>query len=665
MIEIRSVRDLARLYFIYRREFRLAFAATVAVAVLGAFLLPARYESEARLLVKPGRDTSTLPIEYGDRQALVAPSTQRDPIVDEEKLLTGRPIIRQVADFYLREVGKRPPQGVWKTIKAQVKAGFGQLLEWGRDALVMLGLAEWQSETDRLASRLDDHFSVSHQSGSAVMEVALTWDDPAAAQQIVARWIAIYIDERAKALGRKSLYQFYDGESHALAGQIAAYKREIAERLQAIDGSSGKEKLDSLSGRLNKMAAERANDQAELSSLQAGIASARSGEGRLPREVSKERELSLNPSQQDLRLKLNQLELERLDKLKNFMPGSQPVRELDDSIAAMKRLIAQQQDTVQRSENREPNALVTMLQRSRLERDLRAAELKARIAAYDEEAQRLRDERRRILSAEPELSRLERDLAVAEKNYLLYMDSLEKARIDRELDNSRISNIAVIEQATFSPGKVFPKSVPILLASLPAGLAVGCLVLYLCCLLDPRIHDGGRIERRFGIPLWTTLMELEGGVPPPAAFEASVYRLYSQLPRARLEAEGLTVGLTSSRRGEGVRFVIRHFSRALAERGVRARQARDERDRAGPGEVVLADASAFPTRHEAFIRLQNVDLILLVVEARQSTAPAVENALSVLNTAFGKVDGIIVNRRRFEIPDRLMAGWAWLKGAPR
>ncbi|VEB44155.1 Uncharacterised protein [Chromobacterium violaceum] len=81
--------------------------------------------------------------------------------------------------------------------------------------------------------------------------------------------------------------------------------------------------------------------------------------------------------------------------------------------------------------------------------------------------------------------------------------------------------------------------------------------------------------------------------------------------------------------------------------------------------MVLADASAFPTRHEAFIRLQSVDLILLVVEARQSTAPAVENALSVLNTAFGKVDGIIVNRRRFEIPDRLMAGWAWLKGAPR
>lgn len=100
MIEIRSLRDLLRLLFIYQREFKLAALSAVVIIVLGAFLLPAKYESNARLLVKPGRD-STLPIEISNRQALVMPSTQRDPIVDEERLLTGRPIVRQVAERYL------------------------------------------------------------------------------------------------------------------------------------------------------------------------------------------------------------------------------------------------------------------------------------------------------------------------------------------------------------------------------------------------------------------------------------------------------------------------------------------------------------------------------------------------------------------------------------
>ena len=87
MIDIRSFRDLLRLFFIFRREFQWAAIATIVLVILGAFLLPTKYESNARLLVKPGRESTTLPIEVSNRQALIAPSTQRDPIVDEEQML--------------------------------------------------------------------------------------------------------------------------------------------------------------------------------------------------------------------------------------------------------------------------------------------------------------------------------------------------------------------------------------------------------------------------------------------------------------------------------------------------------------------------------------------------------------------------------------------------
>ncbi|MGV8604496.1 lipopolysaccharide biosynthesis protein, partial [Pseudomonas aeruginosa] len=79
----------------------------VVIIVLGAFVLPAKYESNARLLLKPDRH-STLPIQLSKPAALVMPSTQRDPIVDEERLLTGRPIIRPVAMRYLEELANRP-----------------------------------------------------------------------------------------------------------------------------------------------------------------------------------------------------------------------------------------------------------------------------------------------------------------------------------------------------------------------------------------------------------------------------------------------------------------------------------------------------------------------------------------------------------------------------
>ena len=314
------------------------------------------------------------------------------------------------------------------------------------------------------------------------------------------------------------------------------------------------------------------------------------------------------------------------------------------------------------SENRAPNELVSMLQRNALERTTKISELTARIKVYDKQMSELKAMRHKILSIEPELSRLEHELVVAEKNYSLYINTLEKSRIDRELDNSRISNIAIIEHATFSPARVFPKSLLILFMALPAGVAVGLLVLYLCYLLDPRIHDGGLVEKRFGTPLWGTVMEADSESTHDLAFEASLYRLYGLLPLDRIRGVGLTVGLTSARHGEGVSFIVTHLLTILQERKLNARMAHDDGDRAQPGELVLLDASSLTSSQRTVDQLKQADIILLVIEARHSTIPVVENALSILKMAFGRIDGIILNRRRLEIPAVWLARMASVRG---
>jgi hypothetical protein len=45
------------------------------------------------------------------------------------------------------------------------------------------------------------------------------------------------------------------------------------------------------------------------------------------------------------------------------------------------------------------------------------------------------------------------------------------------------------------------------------------------------------------------------------------------------------------------------------------------------------------------------------VRAETSTVPMLQNALATLTTAFKHVDGIILNRRRFEIPEQVLT---WL-----
>lgn len=661
MIEIRSLRDLLRLFFIFRREFIWAVSVTVIVVTLGAFLLPVKYESNARLLVKPGRDNTTLPIEASNRQALIAPSTQRDPIVDEEKLLTGRPIVRLVAERYFEELSDNPPEGFWKTVKYSIGSGFSMVVEALRGTLQVLGIVEEQSPIDRLAKKLEKHFTVSHATGSAVMEISFTWNDPVVAQRVVQFWVDAFLEERTRALSRKGLYGFYEKEVPKVANQISHLKEQLQSELQKIDSISVKERLETLTAQINRLSDARAESINELAGIKTFLTTARDQIERQNVEVVTEREVSLNPTRLDLLLKLNGLKQERAALLRTFLADAPPVQKIEESIALFESMVAKQAERIERSQNRAPNSLFVSLKQQTLDTQLREQQLEGQLADYDQQIQSLRENRQQVLTMEPQLTRLALELESTERSYALYTENLEKARIDRELDSSQISNIALIEAATHNPSRVFPKSLAMLLLALPIGLAVGLLTLYLCYLLDQRIHDGARIEGAFGVPFWCSVQDIsDANHQQSTRFIASIYRLYGQLPLEQAKTDGLTLALTSARAGEGVSFILNHLKNLLEERGHSVRTQGDEPAR--PGEILLLDSSALLSNQDAFINLRRANLIVLVVEAQKSTIPMVQSALATLTTAFDKVDGIILNRRRYEVPDTVLAATARWKG---
>ncbi|MGA8137215.1 MULTISPECIES: GumC family protein [Pseudomonas] len=654
MINIRSFRDLLRLFFIFKREVKTTVLVTFVVILLGAFLLPNRYESTALLLVKPGRDTSTLPIEISDRQATIIPSAQRDPIIDEERILTGRPIARLVAEQYLDELSRVPPQeGFIATLKTLVKSTVQGLLDVGRGLLQLLGLVEKQTPVERLADQLTKYFSVTHAVGSSVMEISFTWNDPQVAQTIVKSWIEQYEQERTRTLGRKSLYAFYEGESTATTKRILDYKKQIEAHLNELGAVSIGERLNDISRNLNNLRGEHLNTTRAVASTKSGLDRIKAQLDSMKKEISIGRQMSINPDRQDLQQRINAKQIERQEMLRTFKEGAPPVKAMDKAIANLEDLLKSQNAVVQRTDNLAPNPVYTRLQNSFADQEASLSRLQTQAAQQETQLNQLEQDRRQALALEPEMARLQRELDAAEKSFALYSTSTEKARIDRELDKSQISNIAVIEQATLNESRVFPKSLTMLLLAIPLSLGVGLLALYFFYLLDQRIHDGDKIESRFGVKIWTSLQDISNGsIQRRTAFTASMYRLYGVLPLEQVAEHGLAIGLTSARRGEGVSFVIEHLANLLQERGHRVRV--DGQGPAHPGEILLLNAGAFFSNQEAFVTLRQADLIALIIEAESTTVPILENALSTLNTAFKRVDGIILNRRRFEIPERVL-----------
>ncbi|WP_122689565.1 GumC family protein [Pseudomonas viridiflava] len=653
MINIRSFRDLLRLLFIFRREVKITVVATFVVVLLGALLLPNRYESTALLLVKPGRDSSTVPIELSNRQAIVVPSALRDPLLDEERMLTGRPIMRKVSEKYLAELSRAEPEtGVLASIKNGLKSVVGAVVDAGRSVLQFIGLVEKRTQAERMAEDLEKNFKVRHEPGSSVMELTFTWNDPTTAQTVLKTWIEEYQLQRTKTLGRVSLYTFYESEVKNTGDNIISYKKQIQNYLNQLSAVSISQRLADTSQGLNDLRTERNNTTRAIASTKAGLDLLKKQLAAQPKTVSAGRELTLNPNRQDLQNRINGKEVERQELLRSFKEQAPPIRAVNEEINNLKKLLNEQDATVQRSESITPNPIYNRMQNVYADQQTSFARLQTQLTQQNTQIAQLEADRQQALNLEPELSRLQNELDAAEKSYALYTDSLEKARIDRELDNSQISNIATIEEATYNPSRVFPKSLLMVLLAFPLSLVVGALALYFFYLLDQRIHDGDKIESTFKVPVWTTLPDLEHAQERSAAFISNLHRIYGILPLDQVDEKGLTLGFTSVKAGAGVSFVIERLAALLIEQGHQVRT--ENRAPARPGEIVLINASGVSTNQEAFVLLRNADLILLVVRAKDTTVPMLEDTLHNLNTAFKKVDGVIINRRRFEVPENVL-----------
>lgn len=651
MIEIRSFRDFLRLFFIFKKSFKVAALVTFIVIVLGAFLLPSKYEANARLLVKPGRENSTLPIEVSNRQALFAPSTQRDPVVDEEKLLTGQLIINKVAEYYLAAASQVAPKTGWEGFKDSLKQKAGEAKEVLRNFLVFLYILEEKPIVDRLAERLEKNFEVMHEPGSAVMELTFTWGDPVLAQEVLSQWVDFYLTERTRSLSRNSLQSFYEGEMELADKNILGLKNELQKYYKEINSVGAKERLENITDQINRLVDLKAEKSNEIAGLQTIITAAEKEIKIQPREVFSEREISLNPTQLDLKLKLNVLEDEHSRALRVFLPKAPQIQQIEQSIVDVKKLIDKEKTHIERSQNRVQNPILTTLKSSIVTDDLRLQRLSTEVLDINKKVQALIDERSRVLVSEPDVTRLLMQLSTAEKSYELYSDNLEKARIDKALDDNLISNIALIEPAKAKISRVFPKTLLMLLIALPISVIVGLLMIYISYLMDQRIHDGDGIEERFETPLWGVLPNLETSTETSPSFNASLYRIFSLISE-EVASKGLTIAFVSTHKGAGLSFVIQHLKDLIEHEGFTV--VFDAAQPITPGQVAILDAGALLDNKSALLMIRQASQVVLVAEACRTTVPMLNNSISILNTAFNQVNGIILTRRRFEVPYKVL-----------
>ena len=130
-----------------------------------------------------------------------------------------------------------------------------------------------------------------------------------------------------------------------------------------------------------------------------------------------------------------------------------------------------------------------------------ATSLRGRAARLTEQQTQLAVELKELNSRDMQLGQLQREVDLAESRYKTYADKLEQARINDQLDKERISNITLVQPASFVAKPTGPLKIYVLALGFAVALLGSVGIALLAAMLDPALKRLTDIEQILRLPV--------------------------------------------------------------------------------------------------------------------------------------------------------------------
>ena len=473
----RTARDLAAIFFRYKRVFAATFILVLSAGLVHA-LWNRSYMSQMKLVVGRGRiDPAVSPNPTVPPQQTIA--------LTEEELNSAAELFRD--------------EDVLRT--AVTESGLGERRSW----ISWLRSETEQQRKERAIRQLSQELQVQPVRKSHVITVSYRSRDPELAAAVLQNLASAYLSRQAQMQRPPGQSVFFEEQVQIAAGELRRAQREYEHFMGAKRVISAALERDLT---LQKLSEAQVNDFALQSSLAEVQGRAQSLDQKLqelpPRRLSQVHISDNAQLQEKLKSKLLELELRRIQLLTKFQPSYRLVQEIDQQIAQTKTALEAENLARSRDELTEDNPDYLWANSERIKATVELQALRSRenaarqqLAAYQAKAQEL-------ARSAPEQRALEQQLKAAEDKYLLYAGKREETRIGDALDQTGILNVAVAQ----------PPSVPALpssslwLAACVSVFAAGILstgAAFAADYVDPSLRTPKEVAELLATPVLASL----------------------------------------------------------------------------------------------------------------------------------------------------------------
>jgi uncharacterized protein involved in exopolysaccharide biosynthesis len=466
-----TLRDLLSVGFRQKRLMINTFLGVFSLVILLAAILPRKYQSEMKVLVRHERaDNMVTP----DREQ---PMQLRTEVSDEElqseaELLNSRDLLTKVVVACdLQRTGERSPSN------------------------------QDDEHTSRAVVKLANALKVEPIKLTNLISVKYSSRDPQLAARVLNTLASLYLEKHLALHRGPGEFEFFHEQAEqygkALADEEAKltnFSKEQGVINPALEKEISVRKLADVEADLKTTQATIAENKQRIRKLEAQL-------GTLPSRETAQVRTSDNPQLMErMKTTLLDLELKRTDLLTKFEPTYRPVQEIEQQITQTKAAIAAAEKAPLRDEttDRDPTYETLRAELAKSQTDL--ASLEARATATASLVSSYKAEGEQLDSKELLRQDIVRAAKMDEDNYMLYLHKQEEARISDALDRQRISNVVVAEPAVVP---LLPQPrwlLALLLGGLVAALS-SVVVAFAVDYWDPSLRTPEEVESLLGSPV--------------------------------------------------------------------------------------------------------------------------------------------------------------------
>ncbi|MFN3193283.1 MAG: GumC family protein [Aureliella sp.] len=434
------------------------------LCVVGIFLFPKKYESEAKLFVRLGRGSASLdPATIGQTISIQeSREAEMNSIVD---MLESRGLAERIVS----KIGYERILKKYAWAEVQLETWSDYAIEMAQDNIPALvdnpseegGLTSDQikerKEYELAVKELASNLKIDSPKKSNTIEVVYRARTPELAFDVVTAVVESYQRMHIEAYQSGDALDFFDEQFDAQKRMVneAEEALRLAKNRNAVVTVEGKQA--SLQTQITEIKKLELETKADLNAAEAKVAELRSEWRQLPREMMSEKTLGIARNDTDsMRDRLYQLEIEERDLAAKYVSTHPELVKIREQLRNARQIVNSQ------PQQREQSVIAVNPVRMDLEKEMHLAEaevarLSAKVAAIASLESGLLERLEEVNNLEVEAFEMQRLIDIARRNHDNYAQKLEESRINAALDREAVSNVSVVGEPTIRYKHASPK----------------------------------------------------------------------------------------------------------------------------------------------------------------------------------------------------------------